>query len=100
MSLEKTTYEDLKVPGLSFPVKGTSQMDTETQKMWAIFEVDGGRGKITVEFEDDHDVTVHTDQLAQVLYLALSMQTARLFEDTITQAKFNQIVQGMEGELE
>lgn len=98
MSQETNTYPDLRVPGLSFTVSGTSIMDTETGRMTAIFDVDGGKGRVTVEFDEDHDITLRTDQLCQHLYSALQAQTAALLRDTLTHIKFNDIVKDFEVE--
>lgn len=89
------SYEDLEIPGLDFHVKGTSVMDTVTQEMKAIFEVKGGRGRVTIEYEDDHETTIQTDTLIKNMYSAVMALTGRMAEEVL----MRQLMTDIEREL-
>lgn len=86
------TYEDLDVPGLSFKVKGTSIQDQETLATKAVFEVQGGMGKVTVEYENDRAATEQTEDLLRVLEPAIRELTARMAEEILARS----LLQGIE----
>lgn len=93
--MSKFHYEDLRVPGLDIPVTATSIMDEATEKMSAIFEVYGGKGRITIEYGPELDVTIATDKLSQHVPQLLLAMTGRMAMDVM----FQNMVAGLEQEF-
>lgn len=92
------SYEDVEVPGLDFKVKATSTMNMTTTDMNAVFEVQGGKGRITIEYDNDPEATIETDLLIRNLYSAVYALTARMMEEVMAKQLLVDITRELGGE--